>query len=175
LKREANALERKKTVLLTFLITTIAYLLWFGGILLAPYLRSRASPWSSLVYSVYSPVCHQAADRSLLCFGQPLAVCARCTGIYMGFCLGLVLYPFLRGWRRIALPPGRVFIIVSAPIVLDTAANFLGLWQTVTAVRLTTGVLWGTIVPFYFIAGMADLFISRQKKTLEIGPGFPLE
>lgn len=174
MEKVANPSEPGRTVLLTYLVTTMAFLLWFGGIMLAPYLRSRASPWAGLVYSIYSPVCHQVADRSLFCFGQPLAVCARCTGIYLGFWLGLALYPILRGWRRISLPSARAFLIVSAPIVLDTAANFLRFWKTTTAVRLATGVLWGTILPFYFVVGMADLFLSRQKK-LEISGGFPLE
>jgi uncharacterized membrane protein len=151
----------------------MAYSLWVGGILLAPYLRSRNSPWSGLAYAVYSPVCHQVADRSLLCFGQPLAVCARCTGIYLGFCLGLGFYPFLRGWRRISLPSVPVFLIVSIPIVLDTAANFLGFWQTTAAVRLATGAFWGTLLPFYFIAGIADLLISRQKNRLKSARGSP--
>ena len=171
--KEANALEPRKAVFLTYLVIIMAFLLWLGGILLAPYLRSRASPWAALVYSVYSPVCHQVADRSLLCFGQPLAVCARCTGIYLGFCLGLVLYPLLRGWRSISLPSARAFLIVSTPIVLDTAANFLGFWKTTTAVRLATGVLWGVILPFYLIAGIADLFITRQKKRLKTAGASP--
>src|SRR3990170_3560751 len=115
-----KALEHKKTILLAFLVTTMAHLLWLGGILLAPYLRSRSSPWSGLAYAVYSPVCHQVAGRSLRCFGEPLAVCTRCTGIYLGFLLGLGLYPFLRGWRRLSLPAPRIFFFVSGPIVLDT-------------------------------------------------------
>jgi uncharacterized membrane protein len=175
LEKEANSSEPRRTIFLTYLVTTIAFLLWLGGLVLAPYLRSQASPWAGLVYSFYSPVCHQAADRSLLCFGQPLAVCARCTGIYLGFWLGLAFYPILRGWRRLSLPSARAFLIVSAPIVLDTAANFLKLWRTPTAVRLATGVLWGTILPFYFVPGMADLFLSRRKKRLEIRRDFPLE
>lgn len=173
MEKEAKPSEPRRTVLLTYLITTMAFLLWLGGIMLAPYLRSRASPWAGLVYSIYSPVCHQVPDRSLLCFGQPLAVCARCTGIYLGFWLGLALYPVLRGWRSISLPPARVFFIVSAPIVLDTAANFLRFWNTTTAVRLATGVLWGTILPFYFVAGMADLFLSRRKKRLKSAGASP--
>jgi uncharacterized membrane protein len=167
------ASEPKKTILLTFLVTTIAYLLWLGGLLLAPYLRSQSSPWAGLAYAVYSPVCHQVAGRSLRCFGQPLAVCARCTGIYLGFLLGLGLYPFLRGWQRLSLPAGRVFFFISAPIILDTAANFLRLWQTSNAVRLATGFIWGTILPFYFITGIADLIISRKKKRLKSAPGYP--
>jgi uncharacterized membrane protein len=173
LKKGANASVPRKTIFLTHLATTTAFLLWLGGIGLAPYLKSRASPWAGLVYSLYSPVCHQVADRSLLCFGQPLAVCARCTGIYLGFLLGLVLYPVLRGWRRQTLPAARSFLIVSAPILLDTAANFLRFWNTGAAVRLATGVLWGTILPFYFIPGMADLFLSRRKKRLKSAGASP--
>jgi uncharacterized membrane protein len=173
LKKENKTFEPKKTILLTFLITTIAYWLWLGGMLLAPYLRSQSSPWAGLAYAVYSPVCHQVPGRSLRCFGQPLAVCARCTGIYLGFLLGLGLYPLLRGWQRLSLPAGRVFFFISAPIILDTAANSLRLWQTSNAVRLATGFVWGTILPFYFITGIADLIISRKKKRLKSAPGYP--
>ena len=173
MNQEAKDPGPKRTVLLTYLITTIAYSLWLGGILLAPYLRSRSSPWSGLAYAVYSPICHQVAARSLLCFGHPLAVCARCTGIYLGFFLGLGLYPLLRGWQRLSLPAGRVFFFISAPIMLDTAANFLRLWQTSNGVRLATGFVWGTILPFYFITGIADLIISRKKKRLKSAPGYP--
>lgn len=170
---EEKAVNPERTVRLTFLITTIALCFWLGGLVLAPYLSSRTSPWSNLAYAVYSPVCHQVEGRSLRCFGQPLAVCARCTGIYLGFFLGLGLYPFLRGWRQLRLPSGRVFFIVSAPIVVDTAANFLRLWQTSNALRLASGVIWGTILPFYFVTGVADLLISREKKRLKSAPGSP--
>jgi uncharacterized membrane protein len=146
---------------------------WLGGLVLAPYLRSRSSPWAALAYAFYKPLCHQVASRSLHCFGHPLAVCARCTGIYLGFLLGLGLYPFLRGWRQLRLPSGRVFFIVSTPIMVDTAANFLRLWQTSNAVRLASGVIWGTILPFYFITGLADLLISREKKRLKSVPRSP--
>jgi len=173
LRKRELAFDLKKTIFLTFLITALGYWLWFGGILLAPYLRSRSSPWASFAYALYSPVCHQIAGRSLRCFGRPLAVCARCTGIYLGFLIGLGLYPFLRGWRRLSLPSSRVFYLVSAPILLDTTANFLRLWQTANGARLASGVIWGTILPFYFITGVADLVISRKKKRLKSAPGSP--
>ena len=150
---------------MAFLGTTVASLIWLGGIWLAPYLRSRSSPWAGPAYFIYRPVCHQIVRRSFSFNGQPLAVCARCTGIYVGFLLGLALYPFLRGWRRLSLPSGRVFFLFSAPIVLDTAANFLRLWDTANAIRLATGLIWGTILPFYFIVGIADLIASRKKST----------
>jgi putative Holliday junction resolvase len=58
---------------------------------------------------------------------------------------------------------------------LDTAANFLRFWNTGAAVRLATGVLWGTILPFYFYSGDGRPFPLPAKKTLEIRRGFPLE
>lgn len=173
LKERGKAFEPRKIFLWTFLITTMAYLLWLGGIFAAPYLRSQSWPWSRLVYSFYSPVCHQVAERSFLCFGQPLAVCGRCTGIYLGFLLGLGLYPFLKGWGRVSFPASRLFFIVSVPILLDTAANFFGLWQTPNVARLVTGVLWGIILPHYFIPGVADFFITHQKNRLKSTQGSP--
>ena len=46
---------------------------------------------------------------------------------------------------------------MSLPIVADTAANFLSLWMTGDWLRFATGVLWGTILPYYFIPGLADV------------------
>jgi uncharacterized membrane protein len=165
LKQRERASPARGPVFAIFIVTALACVLWLGGILFAPYLKSQTSAWSGFVYGLYATVCHQAEGRSLRCFGQPLAVCARCTGIYLGFLLGLLSYPLFRGWRRLALPRGRVFWLVSAPIGLDAAGNLLGLWQTPAAARLALGILWGAILPFYFLTGMAELVISRQKKS----------
>jgi len=143
-------------------ITCAGAVAWFAGIFLAPYLKSRSSPWQALVYAIYAPVCHQTASRSFHCFGQSLAVCARCLGIYLGFLAGLGFYPLARGFRRVRLPPTRLFLFVSAPIVLDTLGNFSGLWSTSEIVRFATGVPWGAILPFYFITGIAELVLAGK-------------
>ena len=146
-----------------YVITAIGISAWLGAIFWAPYLRSHASPWQGLVYAVFSPVCHQIPSRSFHILGQPLAVCARCLGIYSGFLSGVVLYPFLRGFLEVSVPRTRLFILVSLPIGLDTLGNFIGLWSTANEVRFATGLLWGAILPFYFITGLADLALRRKK------------
>jgi uncharacterized membrane protein len=157
----------EKTLLWTYILTFIVFAVFLGGIFLAPWLRSRSSVWASLVYVVYSPFCHQLPERSLSCFGHPLSVCSRCLGIYLGVLGGLLLYPLIRGWRQVRVPEKWIFFLLSAPIFLDTAANFIKLWQSPNAVRLATGLLWGVLLPFYFITGAVDFLRQRRKRKQE--------
>lgn len=58
--------------------------LWCGAILADP-LRDLPG-----VHAFFSLICHQNPDRSWSIFGEPLAVCIRCTSIYAGFLVALV-------------------------------------------------------------------------------------
>jgi len=156
----------RNRILPVYLVTLIGTLAWLGAIVLAPYLRSRGIPPARFIYFCFSPVCHQIPGRSFSVFGYPMAVCARCLGIYFGFLAGMGLYPLLRGFSKVRLPKAKIFLAVSLPIVADTAGNLLGLWATTNILRLATGILWGTILPFYFVAGLAEL-ASRGKKRIE--------
>lgn len=40
--------------------------------------------------------CHQMPERSFFFRGKQFPVCARCTGAFVGYALGLVLFPFFR-------------------------------------------------------------------------------
>src|SRR5262249_46137120 len=61
-------------------------LLIVGSILAAPLLRSANHPeLATAIYRTFSFVCHQIPERSFKLAGYQLAVCSRCTGIYMGF------------------------------------------------------------------------------------------
>lgn len=153
-------MPKKKTVLPIYLISLATLFLWLIGIFLAPYLRSRALPIQAFAYVLYSPICHQAPSRCFSLFGHPLAVCARCLGIYSGCLLGFALYPWLRGFRSVVLPATSIFILLSLPILVDTFGNFSQLWDTHNLGRFLTGIVWGTILPFYFITGIADLIHS---------------
>ena len=161
-KREDKGLKR--TLWVVYVLAFAGFSVFLGGILLAPYLRSRSSPLAGLVYTVYSPFCHQLAERSLGCFGHPFAVCSRCLGIYLGSFLGFLLFPFRGGIRSLRVPGKMVFLLLSAPILLDTAANFLGIWSSTDIVRLSTGLAWGVLLPFYLIAGIVDFLRQRRMK-----------
>src|ERR1043165_9302763 len=63
---------------------------WLSLILGAPLLRAHGhEALALLAYRVFAALCHQIPERSFYLAGQPLAVCARCFGIYAGFALGV--------------------------------------------------------------------------------------
>jgi len=152
-------MKRKNKAILIYFLTVGGIITWLFLIFWAPYLKSRHSGISSYIYAVFSPFCHQIPTRSFSIFHHPLAVCARCLGIYSGFLAGTGLYPFIRGFSKISLPKVKGFILVSLPIVMDTIGNFFHLWMTSSGVRFLIGFIWGLILPFYFITGILDISI----------------
>ena len=76
----------------------------------APWFATHDRPTlAALIYQAFSPLCHQVVERSFRFGDAPLAVCARCTGVYAGLLLGLVVYPL---WRRLddERMPGRLLL-----------------------------------------------------------------
>ena len=118
--------------------------LWTAGVVLAPWLAAHDSVLGGWLRLLYRPGCHQIADRCLdLGFG-PMAVCARCAGLYLGGTLALL-------WTTASDHPCRprpwCLAVVAIPTILDFAAGQLGLpslgnW-TRFAVALPLGLLAG--------------------------------
>ena len=86
-----------------------------------------------------------------------MAVCGRCLGIYLGFVIGVLAYPIVRGFARPSPPAVRTFLAASLPIALDGAGNIAGLWASPIGVRFAAGLVWGAVLPAYFISGLHEL------------------
>lgn len=168
---------KTQKIRLVYFFTCAGTLIWIGGIFFAPYLKSQSSSLDMYVYALFSPLCHQIPGRSFFCFGYPLAVCARCLGIYSGFLAGLLFFPLLNGFSSLRLPSNRSFFLVTIPIGIDTLGNFIHLWATPNWPRFVLGLIWGVILPFYLIAGISDLLITltikRQKERQKQASSFP--
>ncbi len=153
----------KNVIILIYILTLSGIILWLGIIFLAPYLASKSSPLAGFIYALFSPTCHQIPSRCFFILGHPLAVCARCLGIYTGFLIGTLIYPFQEGFTSPLLPRVKNLILVSIPIVLDTAANLISIWKSPEWLRFLTGLIWGVILPFYFLAGLSDFIVRRRE------------
>ena len=80
--------------------------------------------------------CHQRSDRSFYWKGTKFPLCARCTGILVGYILTIPIYMFYKG-------NVGIYFVCCLPIAVDGFTQVLG-WQTSTnRRRFVTGVLAG--------------------------------
>ena len=113
--------------------------------------------WAEVIYRAFGIFCHQRPDRSYFIEGHKLAVCSRCTGLYAGFAITLLLYPLIRSLRTAANPPRIYLILAAVPLGIDFSLTFFGFWENTHTSRLLTGALLGTVAVFYVMPGIVDL------------------
>jgi uncharacterized membrane protein len=133
-------------------------LLLLGLVVTAPWANAHGYyAFASTLYSGFGYVCHQIPARSFQLEGHPFAVCARCTGIYAGLALGLALYPLTPLWQRAWMPARFWLFIAVAPVTIDFALGFFGIWENTHVSRLLTGAFFGTVCGFFVAPALIDL------------------
>jgi uncharacterized membrane protein len=151
--------------LLMWLFVASAALAVLAFIVGAPLaLASGRGQLAASIYQSFSHLCHQLPERSYFIAGHPFAVCARCTGIYAGFAAAAVLYPIARSLRHIEAPPRKWLFIAAAPLAIDFAIEFSGVWHNTHSSRLVTGALLGSVALFYVMPGLLDLSLRSWKR-----------
>jgi uncharacterized membrane protein len=138
---------------------------WMGLILAAPWLMEHGHPLvARALYLGFKPLCHQIDARSFHLHDYPFAVCARCTGIYAGLAVGILLFPVLRSLRRLDSPSKWLLIAAPIPTTIDFALGFFGLWANTHWSRFVTAAFFGVIASFYIIPGALDLSVMMLRK-----------
>jgi len=145
-----------------WLISTIVVFAIVSLIVIAP--LTAGSHLANSIYGGFAVVCHQLPERSYFIFGHKLAVCSRCTGLYAGFALTLLLYPLLRPLRSIDWPPPVWLVLAAVPMAIDFGLTFLGIWENTHTSRLLTGLLLGSVSVLYVMPGVAEL-ATRKNRT----------
>lgn len=96
-------------------------------------------------------LCHQLPERSFFGGGFQVPVCARDTGIYVGFVLSLAVMALLdRGRRRSELPSWSLLVLGGALVAVmawDGITSYAGLRSTTNDIRLATGLMTGWALP----------------------------
>ncbi len=137
-------------------------------ILAAPILASHSCrAAASVIYLYFSFICHQIPERSFALSGYTLAVCHRCTGIYLGLFLGsLVENHFIH-----RSPRGRRFWVLaaSAPLFLDVLLPYTGLWTSTCLSRFFSGLLIGNVISSLLVRGAAEFLSEAPWRRLAVG------
>ncbi len=148
--------------LVMWLIVTAGTLTVMAMIVGAPLAIKAGHPfWGLTIYRVFSYVCHQIPERSFFIAEHQFAVCARCTGLYAGFTVAVLLYPLVRSLRQTEAPRRRWLFLSAAPLTVDFALGFFGIWDNTHTSRLATGALLGAVAVFYVMPGLIDLSLRQ--------------
>jgi uncharacterized membrane protein len=96
----------------------------------------------------YMFLCHRLPERSFSCCGKPFPICARCTGIFAGYFIGII-YAIL-----FSVPPLWLAFVFILPTAIDGGGQFMGYWISNNIRRFWTGILAGMSVDYilYYIA-----------------------
>jgi len=130
-------------------------------VLAVPYLIARG--WLVVAIPLqhgFALVCHQRPERSFWIFGAPVAVCARCLGIYCGAALCCLL----RISRQVAF---RLLLVAAAINALDAATELAGLHGNWLRVRFVLGVGLGAAA-----AAMIAASVRESQPPAEINASF---
>jgi uncharacterized membrane protein len=123
-----------------------------GLVLAAPWAAHRGSWAAPLLYAVFDPVCHQLAERSFQLWNEPLAVCHRCTGLYLGMALGVALWPAFPVAARRLLERPRAIVLFALPLAVDAV-----LLANTPVSRFATGLIAAVPAALLPLAAVADL------------------
>ncbi|MEP7271037.1 MAG: DUF2085 domain-containing protein [Acidobacteriota bacterium] len=158
--------QRSTGAVWVYAATLSSGLLMLALIVGAPLLSAHGHPIvGAIVYQAFVPLCHQIPERSFHLGGLPLAVCARCAGVYGGFVLALLIYPL---WRSLdnEQTPGRIWLLIALlPMAIDALAGAAGLVETTFFSRTATGALAGAAVAFYILPGLVSIVRSRRASS----------
>ncbi|MBI4854598.1 MAG: DUF2085 domain-containing protein [Acidobacteria bacterium] len=154
----------KKVSRVTYFAMLLGVILWLIAII-APacfFVQKQVLP-AYLMRKILSPVCHQIIDRSFLLWGYPLAVCARCSGIYFGVLLGILFYPLLKSYKKLELLPRSYLIVMLLPTTVDFLLGAFHILENTHFSRAFTGVIAGFALAFYIARAIINLALEITK------------
>lgn len=157
--------NRKYFAELAVAYTFLVLALYLLSTLLSPLLIKSSNDFlrgiGALSYIINLFMCHQMPERSFFLFGEPLGLCHRCIGIFIG---ALLAYPsaclrkrfpsFMQSW---------VFMVAALiPIAVDGITQLLSMHESNYITRFSTGFIAAFAVMYYLIATVLDRFSTGK-------------
>jgi len=153
-----SQIQRSHLPLVFWLACVAIVFIIVSSIIAAPLAAAHDHPkFAFAIYYPFAQLCHQLPERSFFIAGHQFAVCARCSGLYGGFALVLLLYPLIRSLHSTEVPQVRWLFLAATPLAIDFGLTFFGLWENTHTSRLLTGLLLGGVTVFYVMPGIVEL------------------
>ena len=147
---------------LSYFILLLLVSVWLLLIVSPSLLAEKHALPVGAVYYFFSQVCHQIPERSFHWAGSQMAVCHRCLGIYVGFWLGALCWPWLGQLGQRLLYRPRLVLIPAALLLLNA------LTANSPFDRVVTGLLAGFPVALFVWIGFEQLFGPESRGELHV-------
>jgi uncharacterized membrane protein len=138
-------------------------LIWIALIMLAPWLSAASSPamhkLAHYIYLLFKPTCHQLPDRSFHWGLYQFAVCIRCFAFYTA---GLIMAGFYLFHAQLKMLPLRVYILLSAPLLIDFLLEKLNIYSDLWILRFVTGFMAGLVFFHLLLLGVSEKKYTQQ-------------
>ncbi len=119
--------------------------------------QTRRYNWN---YQLFSALCHSKPERSIFLNGVQMPVNSRCSGIFSGLLVGIVLIPLFghRFYRKKWVVSLLGLMVIFQ--IIDVIGNSLEWWMNSTASRWVIGFPLG----LFIIVTLTDLFVCLRSK-----------
>ena len=131
--------------------------------------RLNLTDLSDSIYRLYGILCHQIPERSFWILGNPVAVCARCLGIYVGLFLGAIGFSLFRKLRYGSPISPLLVIAALMPLGIDWSLTYFGFWENTDLSRFATGSILGISCGLTLTQSVISLASDDKKEELPSG------
>ena len=119
-----------------------------------------ASPMWRLIFR---PMCHGIPSRCLTLWHTPMPICARCTAIYAGLFIGLLIF-FAAPW--INEKAARWMLYVAAvPMGVDGVTQLMRLRESTNSLRVATGSVAGFAFGYWILSAIERRDRARDEEA----------
>ncbi|GKX67969.1 hypothetical protein rsdtw13_32270 [Clostridium sp. TW13] len=100
----------------------------------------------------YMFFCHRLPERSFFYKGRQFPICARCTGILVGYLLGII---YILSFKTLHIV---IEFSLMVPLLIDGTGQYLGYFTSTNSRRFITGILAGiSTICLFRLAGVLGL------------------
>ena len=153
----------------------IAFMLVFNLLIwVTPLLAMFQNPLAGPLYSLFGLTCHQLPERSLCVSGTftigdclsllslssyryQFPVCSRDMAIYAAMLIGGLAMPFLWDKDSRKTPSIWILMLAAVPVAIDGGTQLLGFRESTNTLRMLTGAIVGSVIPFFLVPLVNDL------------------
>ncbi|MFW6113504.1 MAG: DUF2085 domain-containing protein [Actinomycetota bacterium] len=130
--------------------------------------------WDRWLWELGFAICHQRPERIFRYDGCPLFVCARDTGLLVGFFTLLLVLSLLRARGRAGMPPPPILFLAAGGVLFlawDGFTSYLGWRESSNLLRFLSGFAAGAGLAFP-AASLFNRWVFGGDRSLKVGAGF---